>query len=184
MPIEIPRCDEFMDKDCRGSYEIPFNRSFYWKEAEDKPREQVNFISAWLDGSQVYGSDEETLKRLRKFEKGEMITDNLNFLPRVRNNRFNLFDAGDIRVNENVILTCYHTIFVREHNRVASLVLQVNPSLNDEEIFQAARNYVVGLLQKITYEEFLPVLIGQEKYDELIGEYKGYDDTVNPGISN
>ena len=90
MPIEIPICDEFMDKDCRGSYEIPFNRSFYWKEAEDKPREQVNFISAWLDGSQVYGSDEETLKRLRKFEKGEMITDNLNFLPRVRNNRFNL----------------------------------------------------------------------------------------------
>ena len=58
MPIGIPMCDEFMDKDCTGSYEIPFNRSFFWKESEDKPREQVNFISAWLDGSQVYGSDE------------------------------------------------------------------------------------------------------------------------------
>lgn len=90
-----------------------------------------------------------------------MITDTLNLLPRVKNNRFNLFDAGDIRVNENVILTSYHTIFVREHNRMTKVLLQINPSMDDEELFQAARNYVVGLLQKITFEDFLPILIGK-----------------------
>lgn len=81
-------------------------------------------------------------------------------LPLLKNNRFNLFDAGDIRANENVVLTSYHTIFVREHNRLANKIQQSNPFLSDEEIFQAAKNYVAGLLQKITYDDFLPILIG------------------------
>ena len=53
------------------------------------------------------------MKRLRSFENGRMILDERRFLPRVGEERFNLFDAGDIRVNENVILTCFHNMFVR-----------------------------------------------------------------------
>lgn len=34
--------------------------------------------------------------------------------------------------------------------------------MNDEEIFQAARNYVIALLQKISMEDFLPILLGAE----------------------
>ena len=29
MPIPIPECDEFMDKNCDGTYSIPFNRSHF-----------------------------------------------------------------------------------------------------------------------------------------------------------
>lgn len=32
--------------------------------------------------------------------------------------------------------------------------------MNDEEIFQIARNYVIALFQKIVYKEFLPLLLG------------------------
>ena len=71
-----------------------------------------------------------------------------------------LFIAGDSRVNENVILSSYHTLFLREHNRVCDQLKSREPYLNDEEIYQAARHFVIGLFQNIVFEEFLPQLLG------------------------
>jgi len=79
------------------------------------------------------------------------------------------FIAGDVRVNENAALTIFHTIFVREHNRICEQVLNKNSSLNDEEVFQIARNYVIGLVQHITFDEYLPILLGKSQYGALIG---------------
>lgn len=33
MPIKIPTCDPFMDANCEGQYEIPFNRSHYVQDS-------------------------------------------------------------------------------------------------------------------------------------------------------
>lgn len=99
-------------------------------------------------------------------------------LPKESNN---LFMAGDERVNENTFLTTYHTIFVREHNRVCDEIFKKDPSLNDEQVYQAARHYVIGLLQKVTMEDFLPLLLGQE-YNNIIGQYTGYKPHLNPNI--
>lgn len=52
----------------------------------------------------------------------------------------------------------------------------------DEEIYHIARNYVTALFQKITMDDFLPILLGHEAYHKLIGKYKGYDPTINPAI--
>lgn len=41
---------------------------------------------------------------------------------------------------------------MREHNRVCDQLLIKDPTMNDESLYQAARNYVVGLLQKITMD--------------------------------
>lgn len=60
-----------------------------------------------------------------------MILDQNNFLPRVKEDRFNLFDAGDVRANENVVLTSLHTIFVRQHNRLAKEIKQINQLMTD-----------------------------------------------------
>src|SRR5207249_3339913 len=65
-----------------------------------------------------------------------------------------LFAAGDVRANENIELTSLHTIFVREHNRIADAIRRSNPKLDDETIYQRARAQVIAELQVITYRQW------------------------------
>jgi len=50
--------------------------------------------------------------------------------------------TGEIRVNEQLVLTCIHTIMAREHNRVAKELSQINPHWNDEMLYQV--NNILG----------------------------------------
>ncbi len=67
---------------------------------------------------------------------------------------------GDLRVNEQPQLTVIHTIWMREHSRIAKILSDVNPTWSGETIFQEARRIVIAELQHITYKEFLPTLLG------------------------
>lgn len=68
--------------------------------------------------------------------------------------------TGDARANENLHLTTMHLLWARQHNLVADKLAELNPSWEDEHVFQEARHIVVAQLQHITYAEFLPVLLG------------------------
>jgi hypothetical protein len=72
-----------------------------------------------------------------------------------------------------------HTLFMREHNRVADLMHAQFPKLNDDEIYEATRAWVGALIQVITYKEFLPMLLGPN----ALKPYTGYKRAVNPGIA-
>ena len=87
--------------------------------------------------------------------------------------------AGDVRASENVALTSVQTLFVREHNRLADEIVAANPTLSDEAIYQQARAIVIGEIQAITYNEFLPALLG----NRAISRYDGYDASVNPQLA-
>lgn len=102
------------------------------------------------------------------------------------------FLAGDARANEQPGLTAMHILWVREHNRLAELVKlpacqfeDTNEDLHDSgAIFQTARHIVVAEMQKITYKDYLPILLGQEFNDKVIGKYTGYNSRLSPNIPN
>jgi len=189
-PIEVPAGDAYFDPAGTGSETIDLDRSEYnlsTGDSLDNPRQQVNTISAFIDGSAVYGSELERADALRTFEGGRLKTSEGDLLPFNEAGLDNaggtsdaLFLAGDVRANENTALTAVHTLWVREHNRIADEIAATDPSLSDEQIYQQARRIVTAEIQAITYNEFLPAILGTE----AISPYTGYDPTVDPGISN
>ena len=194
-PFEELQPTESLDID----EDFPFNRSPYDPETgESTPREYVNHVTAFIDAGVVYGSDETHALALRTLTGGKMksqSTDVGELLPQNTDGLINeptpfadnFFIAGDVRANENIGLTAMQTLWIREHNRIADEIASsefngqdLSDPAVDEEIYQRARQIVMGLIQNITYNEFLPSTLGFNAIDT----YSGYDPTVNPQISD
>jgi peroxidase len=186
--IEVPAGDPWFDPNGTGTMETPMNRSYY--EEIDGVREQVNEITAFIDASNVYGSSEERAFALRALDgSGKLKTtasDNGDLLPYNFSGLDNAggpsplyFLAGDVRANEQLGLTAMHTLFVREHNHWALTYRDMNPETSGEECYQFARMIVGAEMQRITYHEFLPLILGRP-----LPDYQGYRPDLNPGIAN
>lgn len=67
---------------------------------------------------------------------------------------------GDTRVNSHPHLTAMVTIWHREHNRLAKELSAIHTDWNDDVLFDEARRIVIAELQHITYNEWMPVLLG------------------------
>jgi hypothetical protein len=185
--IEVPTGDPYFDPSGTGDKLIPFERSNYDSAtglSRTNPRQQLNSISAFVDGSQIYGSTAELARSLRTLTGGQMKMSTGELLPTNEtgidpNSPPNFFVAGDIRANENLTLISIHSLFLREHNRLADKFATEHPTWTDEQLYQEARRWVIAELQAITYNEFLPAILGQK-----MPQYKGYNANVNPGIAN
>lgn len=77
------------------------------------------------------------------------------------------FEAGEIRVNEQLVLACMHTIMARNHNNLATQLAQVNPHWDDETLFQETRRINIAIIQHITFNEFLPIILGKDVMDKF-----------------
>ena len=197
LPIAVPTGDPSFDPAGTGTKTIPMSRSS-WNPATgvNGPREQLNAITAFIDGSQIYGSDATRSAALREFVGGRLRTSTGALMPLNTGGLANandahrlpddqLYVAGDVRANENPELIALHTLFVREHNRLAAEAARRQPGWNDEQLFQHARRLVIAELQRITFAEFLPALLGSNSpaAADLRG-WSGYRADVNPGIAN
>ncbi|MCA9246397.1 MAG: hypothetical protein KDA42_04755, partial [Planctomycetales bacterium] len=155
----------------------------------DNPRQQINSITAWLDGSVIYGSDPVRAAELRaldgtgrlKTSDGDLLPFNTAGLDNAGGPSESLFLAGDVRANENAALTAMQTLWVREHNYWADQIAADDSSLTGDQIYERARAIVTAEMQAITYNEFLPALLGS--YAPSAADYN-YNAGVNAGIAN
>ncbi len=189
--IPVPAGDPFFDPLDTGTQVIAFNRSVFDTSTGtgiDNPRQQINKITAWIDASNVYGSDVERAIALRTNDgtgrlntsAGDLLPFNTEGLPNDGGPDPSLFLAGDVRSNEQVGLTSMHTLFVREHNRYVEELAAERPGLSGDRLYERGRRFVGALMQAITYNEFLPALLGEG----AIPAYNGYNPNVNASIAN
>jgi hypothetical protein len=169
------------------------------------PRQQVNAITSYLDLSQVYGSTYVVADALRTHSGGLLKTSPSGFLPYNNTTYFttaqlaalnmandamqvpstSLFAAGDRRANENIELISLTTLFVRNHNLLATELAQQNPtnfgftSWTDEKLYQEASKLNIAEEEIITYSGYLPSILGPN----ALPAYNGYNPNINAGIA-
>lgn len=132
----------------------------------------MNIASGFIDGSALYGATERDFQAIRSYKDGQV---DINVCRRCR---------------EKGAVGALHTLLLQEHNRIAQELARFNPSWADTTLFLEARRALTAQIQHITYNEFLPVVLGREitNKDELhlvAGKhYSGYSSTNRGGVYN
>ncbi|XP_043601222.1 uncharacterized protein LOC122575829 isoform X2 [Bombus pyrosoma] len=205
-PVSVSSGDPVFD--VAGRTCMDFVRSAPAPQCKLGPRQQLNQATAFIDGSAIYGSDQNTARKLREFSGGrlrmQLTPDNRTLLPPSMNpndgcNRETeklrgryCFAAGDARANENLHLTTMHLLWARQHNRITEQLTKINPSWNDETLYEESRRIVGAQLQHITYQEFIPIILGEQETNlrDLKPLRSGYrqwtvdDSNTDPSIAN
>lgn len=185
-PLVVPSEDgdnKFVDR----TKENPVDASKY---KNNFGKVSLNDVTHWWDASQIYGSSQKEVNALRSFSRGKMrmVTDNgREILPKTANlnpgdNRQNQgYESTGFRDNWWVGLSLLHTLFVKEHNAIADMLLKENVTYNkqennftwkngkevltldekglDEQIFNTARLINAAVLAKIHTVEWTPAIL-------------------------
>ncbi|USG61910.1 hypothetical protein NBZ79_02845 [Sneathiella marina] len=171
-PIDIPDDDAYFDPEIDMSF---FRADPVIGTGLETAAQYPNEITSFMDGSMVYGSDTATAAALRT-DDGKLLLDEFGLVAFADDGSVL---AGDIRAAENSGLYSIQTLFARDHNNWVDKLAEKNPDWTPDELYDAARVRVEAEIQAITFNEYLPLLIGEE----AITNYTGYDSSVNPGVS-
>ncbi|XP_046396222.1 peroxidase-like isoform X2 [Ischnura elegans] len=212
-PIPIPGDDGFFKQFREKCMEFVRSLPAPRPQCNFGPREQMNQVTGYIDASNVYGSSSSSQRNLRALSGGRLKVQPSNpsqevkqqsrrdkgLLPGSRDqctdefDEKECFDAGDVRANEQPELALMHTLWVREHNRIADALSEMHTNWSDEQLFQESRRIVAAEMQHITYNEFLPIILGKEYMDKFQltplvtsgGNHTHlYDADLNAGITN
>ncbi|XP_037624116.1 thyroid peroxidase [Sebastes umbrosus] len=94
------------------------------------------------------------------------------------------FQAGDSRANEHLGMIALHTIFLREHNRLVKELHLLNPHWSPDTLYQEVRKIIGAIHQILTWDHYLPRVLGESAMSHLMPPYEGYDPEVDPSIAN
>ncbi|CAH0398998.1 unnamed protein product [Chilo suppressalis] len=158
---------------------------------------QMNGATHFPDLSHLYGSSEEKVGLLRA--PGGLLKvfqDYGRELPPLTEREECLtvkegaacFESGDSHGNQIISLTVLHTLWTREHNRIARALSRLNPEWDEEKIYLEARRIAQAEFQHILYSEWLPLLLGSQLV-QTFGLYpspgycSSYERQVNPSLT-
>ncbi|CAG0904971.1 unnamed protein product, partial [Cyprideis torosa] len=162
-PIEIPVDDSFYGQ--YGQRCMNFVRSNL-APCRLGHAEQLNGATPLLDIGHIYGNDKKKVDSLRTFEDGRMkstvFKGYYELMPECEKGvPDGCFETGDFRYDVVPALALHHTLHLRSHNRLAHALQQMNPHWSDERLFQEARRINIAVHQHVTFNEYLPILIGE-----------------------
>lgn len=132
-------------------------------------RQQLNIITSFVDASVVYGhtpAQQQLLRNASKLAVNQHFRDagGRAFLPFVAaqpsacrqdpaGGRVECFAAGDSRSNEALGLSILHTLWLREHNRIADALAHINSHWSAETLYQETRK-IIGALHQVRTNTF------------------------------
>lgn len=99
----------------------------------------MNLATSFLDGSAIYGSTDEDVESLRTYDAGQV----------------------NISACETCSTNALYAALLKEHNRVAVNLAKLNRHWHDNILFLEAKRIVAAEIQHITYNEFLPTVLGE-----------------------
>ncbi|CAB3405165.1 unnamed protein product [Caenorhabditis bovis] len=192
-PIPVPESDRyFPSSEC-----LSFVRSLPAQKTLGY-RNQMNQITAYLDGSVMYGSTQCEGDRLRTFTDGKLKVTRLGKQSHygitlsqsddseqdgcVSSPNYPCFIAGDDRNSQQTLLIAVHSIFHREHDRVSTILKNLNEKWDDERIYQETRKLISAEFAHVVYNQYLPIIVGQNMMDEYElrplknGYFDGYEE--------
>ncbi|GFY80108.1 peroxidasin [Trichonephila inaurata madagascariensis] len=202
-PILIARDDPFYSAfgiDCLSNV-----RSMKCLTCSLGPRQQINQVTSYIDASHIYSLDRTQNFDLRNYpdyngtfrsvfhpQGGELPPG--SYFPKedlcsFQDPNLDCFETGDHRANQHPALTSLHVLFLREHNRIARKLKEMNCWWTGAKINLHTRRIVGAIMQHITYNEFLPLVIGPEKMEwfdlsVLHDGFTQYDNTVKATLVN
>lgn len=163
--IEVPLAE---DDPARKKYNI--DRMLVPKTQPDPTRREgkedasasfINEVTHWWDGSQIYGSDQVTVDKLRSGIDGKIKVNDDGLLP--LDNK-GIEQTGFIR-NWWVGMSMLHTLFTREHNSICDHLKKHYPAWDDTRLFNVARLVNAAIMAKIHSDEWTPAILPNQGLD-------------------
>ena len=130
-------------------------------DIEQTPVTFINEVTHWWDGSQIYGSDQETVDSLRTGVDGMLRIDDGGLLPV---DKKGIEKTGFTR-NWWIGLTMLHTLFTKEHNAICEHLKQTYSDWDDTRLFNVARLVNAAVMAKIHSVEWTPAILPNRVLD-------------------
>ena len=128
---------------------------------DETPVTFINEVTHWWDGSQIYGSDQETQDRLRSHVDGKLKLHDDGTLPLGPKG---VEDSGMVR-NWWLGLAMMHLLFVKEHNAICDRLKATYPGWDDTRLFNVARLVNAAVMAKIHSIEWTPAVLPNRGLD-------------------
>ena len=143
----------------------------------------LNGVTPLIDGSMIYGSNYEVEDSIRAWKDGKLKIDNiktsLGTIQQVPIDEYGLMVTyndepgqlfGNKFVNSRPIEKIFYTLFYLFHNQKAAELQQQYQAANDEELFQMTKKFVVGVIQKITFYDWIPAIFNRADFIDFYAD--------------